>query len=164
MRIALDAMGGDHAPREIIRGVSAGLQYLSGGDEIHLYGPQERVEAEAAALELHDPRVKLRHCPTVIEMNEAPVEALRHKRDSSIMQMAAAAGKGELDAIISAGNTGAFAAACQLRIKPIKGVSRPGIAVVMPRPFSASPSRRSAWCPSARKRSRAISSSGRPAT
>jgi glycerol-3-phosphate acyltransferase PlsX len=68
----------------------------------------------------------------VIEMTEAPVEALRHKRDSSIVRMAVAAGKGELDALISAGNTGAFAAACQLRIKPIKGVSRPGIAVVMP--------------------------------
>jgi glycerol-3-phosphate acyltransferase PlsX len=132
MRIAVDAMGGDHAPREIIRGVAAGLRYLSDGDEIHLYGPQERVEAECATLGLQDPRVRFCHCPSVIEMTEAPVEALRHKRDSSIVRMAVAAGKGELDALISAGNTGAFAAACQLRIKPIKGVSRPGIAVVMP--------------------------------
>ncbi len=132
MRIAVDAMGGDHAPREIIRGVSAGLQYLSEGDEIHLYGPQQRLEAECTPLGLRDPRVRFRDCPSVIEMNEAPLEALRHKRDSSIVRLATAAGNGELDAIISAGNTGAFAAACQLRIKPIKGVSRPGIAVVMP--------------------------------
>lgn len=132
MRIAVDAMGGDFAPREIVRGVAAGLRYLSDGDEIALYGPEERVTPECTALGLNDPRVKLRHCPSVIEMYEAPVEALKHKRDSSIVQMAVAAGKGELDALISAGNTGAFAAACQLRIKPIKGVSRAGIAVVMP--------------------------------
>jgi len=132
MRVAVDAMGGDHAPREIIRGVAAGLKYLSDSDEVYLYGPQERVEAECEALGLSDPRVKLHHCPSVIEMHEAPVVALRRKRDSSIVRMAVAAGKGELDALISAGNTGAFAAACQLRIKTIKGVSRPGIAVVMP--------------------------------
>ena len=45
MRIAVDAMGGAHAPREIVRGVAIGLQYLSDEDELHLYGPQERVEA-----------------------------------------------------------------------------------------------------------------------
>ena len=132
MRIALDAVGGDHAPREIILGVANGLTYLKPDDEVYLYGPQEVVEAECAACELNDPRINIRHCPSVIEMNEPPIEALRAKRDSSIVRMAAAAGKGKLDAIISAGNTGAFAAACQLRIKPIKGVTRPGIAVVMP--------------------------------
>ena len=132
MRIAIDAMGGDHAPREIVRGVAAGLRYLSETDEVHMYGPRERVEAECAKLSLSDPRVKLRDCPGVIEMDEAPLEALRQKRDSSIVRLATEAGKGGLDAIISAGNTGAFAAACQLRIKPIKGVSRAGIAVVMP--------------------------------
>lgn len=132
MRIAVDAMGGDHAPREIIRGVAAGLRYLSADDVITLYGQQDLVETECSALQLTDPRVELHHCPTVIEMHESPLEALRHKRDSSIVRMAGDAGKGKLDAIISAGNTGAFAAACQLRIKPVKGVSRPGIAVVMP--------------------------------
>jgi glycerol-3-phosphate acyltransferase PlsX len=132
MRIAVDAMGGDHAPREIVRGVAAGLSYLSEGDEVLLYGPREPVEAECAAHGLSDPRVGFRHCTAVIEMDEPPVEALRHKRDSSILRMATEAGKGELDALISAGNTGAFAAACQLRIKTIRGVSRPGIAVVMP--------------------------------
>lgn len=65
-------------------------------------------------------------------MDDSPVEAVRNKRDSSIVRLASAAGRGELDAIISAGNTGAFAAACQFKIKPISGVSRPGIAVVMP--------------------------------
>ena len=132
MRIAVDAMGGDHAPREIIRGVAAGLRHLGEGDVVYLYGPQQQVAGECAALDLTDKRVEIRDCPSVIQMNELPVEALRQKRDSSIVRMAVDAGKGELDALISAGNTGAFAAACQLRIKPIQGVSRAGIAVVMP--------------------------------
>jgi glycerol-3-phosphate acyltransferase PlsX len=132
MRLALDAMGGDHAPREIVRGVAAGLRYLSDDDVIYLYGIEDRIEAECSELGLDDPRVRIHHCPSVIEMHESPVEALRHKRDSSIVRMTVAAGKGKLDAVISAGNTGAFAASCQLRIKPIKGVSRAGIAVVIP--------------------------------
>ena len=70
-------------------------------------------------------------------MHDTPVEALRQKRDSSIVRMAVAGAHGEVDALISAGNTGAFAAACQLKLGPVEGVSRPGIAVVMPT-FTAS--------------------------
>lgn len=132
MRIAVDAMGGDHAPREIILGAQRGLRFLTDKDEIVLYGPAERVEAECRAQGLNDPRIRIQPCTQVIEMREPPIEALRQKRDSSIMRMAVAAGAGEVDALISAGNTGAFAAACQLKIRPIDGVSRPGIAVVMP--------------------------------
>lgn len=132
MRIGVDAMGGDHAPREIIRGVQQGLEYLAAADELLLYGPQDVIAAECAASGLSDPRVRTVHCSQAIEMDESPVEALRQKRDSTIARLAQAAGTGELDVIISAGNTGAFVAASQLRIKPIAGVSRPGIAVVMP--------------------------------
>ncbi len=132
MRIAVDAMGGDHAPREIIRGVAAGLSYLDPADQLLLYGPREVVEAELRTANLQDPRVQVVACAQLIEMHESPVDALRQKRDSSIVRMAVDAGKGEVDALLSAGNTGAFAAACQLRIKPIPGVSRPGIAVLMP--------------------------------
>lgn len=132
MRIAVDAMGGDHAPREIIRGVADGVQQLSSDDQIILYGPEDTVAAECRACELTDPRVVIEHCSQVIEMHDSPVEALKQKRDSAMVKMASAAGKGRLDALISAGNTGAFVAACQLRIRTIKGVSRPGIAIVMP--------------------------------
>ncbi|MFO0837340.1 MAG: phosphate acyltransferase PlsX [Phycisphaerae bacterium] len=132
MRIALDAMGGDHAPREILRGAAAGIRHLADDDRLVLYGPRERIEPEIRSVGLSDPRVEIAHCAQTIEMDESPVDALRQKRDSSIVRMANDAGKGELDAIISAGNTGAFAAACQLKIKPIPGVSRPGIAVLLP--------------------------------
>lgn len=132
MRIGVDAMGGDFAPGEIVRGAAAGLRFLGPQDELVLYGPQEVLEAECRAAELTDGRVRLRGCPQVIGMHDHPVEALKTKRDSSIVRMASEAGKNTVDAIISAGNTGAFAAACQLRIGAIPGVSRPGIAVVMP--------------------------------
>lgn len=132
MRIAVDAMGGDHAPREIIRGVAAGLRYLGAADELVLYGTAEAMTGELKEAGCNDSRVKTVACTQVIEMHDHPVEAVRTKRDSSILRMASAAGAGEVDALISAGNTGAFAAACQFKIKPIRGVSRPGIAVVMP--------------------------------
>ncbi len=132
MRIGMDAMGGDHAPAEIVRGVELGLRHLGPQDEILLYGLREAVEAECRAANLNDPRVRIEPCSQVIGMDEPPVDALRHKRDASIVRLAVAAGRRELDAIISAGNTGAFAAACQLKIGPVGGVSRPGIAVVMP--------------------------------
>lgn len=132
MRIAVDAMGGDHAPREIVRGAAQGLRYLADEDQLVLYGVQETIEAELRELSISDARISIVHCPSVIGMEDSPVEALKAKRDSSIVRMASAAGKDELDGLISAGNTGAFVAACQLRIKPLEGVSRPGIAVLLP--------------------------------
>ncbi|MBK9126831.1 MAG: phosphate acyltransferase PlsX [Phycisphaerales bacterium] len=132
MRIGLDAMGGDHAPREVVGGAQVGLGHLRPGDELVLYGPEEQVAAECRQLGLTDPRVRIVHCPEWIEMKESPVEALRQKRRSSIAVMAGDAAKGELDGLISAGNTGAFAAACHLRLGTIPGVSRPGIAILMP--------------------------------
>lgn len=132
MRIGIDAVGGDHAPREVIRGVQWGLRFIGPQDEIVLYGPEDVVQTQCREFELSDPRVRLEHCSQVIEMTDSPVDALRQKRDSSIVRMANAAAKREVDAVISAGHTGAFAAACQLKIGVIKGCSRPGIAIIMP--------------------------------
>ncbi|MEW6253071.1 MAG: phosphate acyltransferase PlsX [Planctomycetota bacterium] len=132
MRIGMDAMGGDHAPREVVRGVVAGLRYLSSDDRLVLFGPRGTVEEECRAAGLADGRVQLIDAPQIIEMDEPPIEAVRQKRNSSIVAMAVAAGADQLDAVISAGNTGAFAAAAQLKIGALEGVSRPGIAVVMP--------------------------------
>lgn len=132
MRIAVDAMGGDHAPREIVCGAIEGLSHLDADDRLLLYGQEDLIRPELDALGPIDPRVEIVQCTQRIEMGDSPVEALRQKRDASIVRMAAAAGKGELDALISAGNTGAFVAASQLRIRTLPGVARPGIAVTMP--------------------------------
>jgi glycerol-3-phosphate acyltransferase PlsX len=132
VRIALDAMGGDHAPREILLGALGGLRHLGPDDQLILFGPQQTVETELANLGISDTRLRIHNCTQIIEMGESPVEAVRQKRDSTIVQMAVAAGAGQIDALISAGNTGAFAAACQFKTGVIEGVSRPGIAIVMP--------------------------------
>ena len=131
MRIGLDAMGGDMAPGEIIAGALASLDELN-GDQLVLFGD------EAAILDcLGDPsrwreKISIQHAPEIVAMDDPPVEALRKKRRSSIALMAKAAAQGELDVVISAGNTGAYVAACQLRMRTLPGVLRPGITVVFP--------------------------------
>ncbi|HOA74073.1 MAG TPA: phosphate acyltransferase PlsX [Phycisphaerae bacterium] len=131
MRIGVDAMGGDYAPREIVRGALEAVPQLN-GHQLVLVGDQAAIEAEMSRLDQAPAAVEIVHASQVIGMDEVPVEAVRTKRDSSIVKLANMAGKHELDAIISAGNTGAFAAASQLRMGLIPGVVRSGIAVVLP--------------------------------
>ncbi|NLE30564.1 MAG: phosphate acyltransferase PlsX [Phycisphaerae bacterium] len=134
MRLAIDAMGGDYAPKEIVAGAVLALDLLTEDDRLVLIGQEDRIRTEFAALDQwnNDPRIEIVHTRDIIEMGDHPVEALRQKRDNSISRMAQMAADGEADAVISAGNTGACVAACQMKIRPIKGVSRPGIAVVIP--------------------------------
>lgn len=132
MRIAIDAMGGDYAPAQIVRGAVEGIQFLSSGDEIVLIGKEDAIQAHLPAETKSHPQIKIHHCPEVIEMDDSPVEALRQKKNSSIMVMAKLASEGQVDAVISAGNTGACAAACQLKMRTLGSVQRPGIAVVLP--------------------------------
>jgi glycerol-3-phosphate acyltransferase PlsX len=131
MRIAIDAMGGDHAPAEIVRGAVEGLSYLGPGDELVLLGREDEVRAHLGADSTHK-QISIHHCPEVIDMDDSPVEAIRQKKNSSIMIMAKLASEGKVHAVISAGNTGACAAACQLKMRTLAGVQRPGIAVVLP--------------------------------
>ncbi len=138
MRIAVDAMGGDHAPAEIVTGALQGLSFLGSADELVLIGHREAIEpllpgSSAAGEPTSDgPRVIVHHAPDVIGMDESPVEALRQKKQSSIAVMAKLAAGHDVDAVISAGNTGACAAACQLKMRTLGAVQRPGIAVVLP--------------------------------
>jgi glycerol-3-phosphate acyltransferase PlsX len=131
MRIGIDAMGGDYAPREIVRGALEALPSLK-NHELVLVGDRAAIEAEIARCDKPRDCVSIVHTSQVIGMDDIPVEAVKTKRDSSIVKLASMAGKGEFDAVISAGNTGAWAAACQLRMGLIPGVIRSGIAVVLP--------------------------------
>ena len=133
IRVAVDAMGGDHAPSAIVRGAIQALaedpelQLLLVGDE----GVVRR-EVDAAKPGPHAGRIRIVHASQVVGMDEPPVEALKTKKDSSLVKMAALAAEGQADAVLSAGNTGAFAAAAQFLMKPLACVSRPGIAVTIP--------------------------------
>jgi glycerol-3-phosphate acyltransferase PlsX len=131
MRIGVDAMGGDYAPREIVRGAVEALSSMN-GHELVLVGDEKVINHELERHGLKAGRLHVVHTTQIIEMGEVPVEAVRQKKDSSICRMAQMASRRELDGIISAGNTGAFAAASQLRMRLLPGVSRTGIAVVLP--------------------------------
>lgn len=132
-RIAVDAMGGDHAPHAIVRGALTAC----GEDpdlELLLVGQRETIEplvADQADAKIAQ-RVRLVPASQVIGMDESPVEALRQKKDSSLAVLARLGAEREVDAVVSAGNTGAFAAACQVRMRPLPCIDRPGIAVTIP--------------------------------
>ena len=132
MRIAIDAMGGDHAPAEIIHGAILALDLLAPADELILVGNPEVIKAAAGPALAAHPNVRIEPASQVILMDDSPVEAVRSKRDSSIVRMVKLAAGGRADAIISAGNTGALVAAGVLMLKPLPGVERPGIAVTIP--------------------------------
>ena len=132
MRIAIDAMGGDHAPEEIIKGAIEAKDLLDADDEIVLIGDTEIIRSHLKSLGSGPDVFRIIHAPDVIGMDEPPVESLRKKRKSSIAVMARSVSHKQVDTVLSAGNTGACVAACQLRIKNLEGVHRPGIAVVLP--------------------------------
>lgn len=132
MRIAIDAMGGDHAPQEIIKGALEANTLLDKDDELVLVGVQEIIESQLSVMGANADDVTIVDAPEIIGMDEPPVEALRTKRKSSIAIMAKMASKKQVDAVISAGNTGACVAAYQLRMRNLEGVNRPGIAAVLP--------------------------------
>ncbi len=135
MRIGIDVMGGDNAPDEILKGCFAALPKLADVDRLVLIGDGD-VIAEAVKERGIDPsKIEIVATTEVIGMDESPVEAVRTKKDSSIVQMARLASHkldNKLAAVISAGNTGACVAAAQLHMRRLDGVIRPGIAVTVP--------------------------------
>jgi glycerol-3-phosphate acyltransferase PlsX len=130
MRVAVDAMGGDHAPREIVAGAVLAAREL--GVEVILAGPPERVTAELRAHRAADLPVRVEEAPEVIEMAEAPAMALRRKRRASVVVAVDLVRRGTADAMVSAGNTGAAMAAALLTLGRIEGIDRPAIAAVLP--------------------------------
>ncbi|MHC4618472.1 MAG: phosphate acyltransferase PlsX [Planctomycetota bacterium] len=132
MRIAIDAMGGDNAPDEIIAGALESIESLAETDELILVGPAEVIEPRLPSVESREGIISVVEATEVIGMDEAPIESLRRKVKSSIAVLAKLAKRNQADAVISAGNTGACVAAFQMRMRNLPGVNRPGIAVVFP--------------------------------
>jgi glycerol-3-phosphate acyltransferase PlsX len=136
MRIALDAMGGDYAPGPIVAGAVEAV--LDHEDLVTvLVGHEERIRAELAkAPDAPLDRLPIVHAAESIGMNEKPVEALRKKRDNSISRSWGLMAAGEVQAIVSAGNTGAMVASALFAGERAKmflpGVRRPGIAAIFP--------------------------------
>jgi glycerol-3-phosphate acyltransferase PlsX len=127
MIIAVDGMGGDNAPKEIIEGVYQALAEFS-DLQIQLYGNQESMDPY---LKNHD-RLEVIHCEEVILAEDDPVRAVRRKKDSSMVRMAQAVKEGRADACVSAGNTGALMSAGLFVVGRIEGVDRPALAPTLP--------------------------------
>jgi len=125
-------MGGDYAPRSVVEG--AVLAALDARDRYRLVlvGDERRISEEFRYIETDIPKIDVIHASQIIEMHESPVESLKKKKDSSIVVLTKLLGKGELDGIVSAGNTGAFMASALLNVGKIKGVIRPTIGTYMP--------------------------------
>lgn len=135
MRLAVDAMGGDHAPDAIIKGCVDGLGALDADDRLLLVGPPDVIEEVLRERGVEDERLQIVPAAETIGMDESPVEAVRAKKDSSIVRMCQLAGRREkhpVDAVISAGNTGAFVSAATMQMRRLRGVHRPGIAATVP--------------------------------
>ena len=132
MRIAIDAMGGDFAPREIVKGAVEAARGLSGIDKLFLVGDETAIRAELALYGETPACIEIRHASEVVEMGESPALALRRKKDSSISRAVELVKNGEAGAIFSAGSTGAAVAASTLRLRTLENVDRPAIATVMP--------------------------------
>ena len=134
MRIAIDAMGGDDAPDAIIAGVLESIEFLAEDDELILVGPENEIESRLPSKLPRGSKISVVDAPDIIAMDDVPIESLRRKPKSSIPTIAKLAKRGQADAVISAGNTGACVAAFQMRMRNLPGVNRPGIAVVFPTP------------------------------
>lgn len=135
MRIALDVMGGDHAPEAPLKGAIGALPLLEPTDELVLLGDAALIERGLAAASVNDRRIRIVATRNEIAMDDHPVEAVRTKVESSIVTMNRMADRRQADAVevvISAGNTGACVAASQMFMRRLPGVHRPGIAVVVP--------------------------------
>jgi len=130
VRIALDAMGGDHSPHEIVKGaLLAAAEYPV---EIILVGQEEVVRKELAAVEKTPRNIDVFDAREVVEMDDTAVAPLRRKRNSSVRVCANLVAEGRADAFVSAGNTGATWTSARFVMGMIEGVSRPALAAILP--------------------------------
>lgn len=134
MRIAVDAMGGDFAPREIVAGALRAAEELPGIEKIFLVGQEAAVSRELAKCGPTPGNVEIFNATEVVGMDENPANAIRRKKDSSIGRAVDLVKRGQADAMMSAGNTGAVVVAATLKLRTLDGIDRPAIATVMPSP------------------------------
>lgn len=130
LRIGLDAMGGDHAPKAVIEGALLALERIEGS--IVLFGDAGMIEKELVSKRYDAERIDIVHCTEVIESDDQPVKAIKAKKDSSMVRGFDALKAGQVDAFISAGNTGALLAGGSLKIGRVRGIKRPALTTAYP--------------------------------
>lgn len=136
MRIAIDVMGGDHAPDAILEGALNAVPLLGPQDRIYLVGDRQVIEEGIAERGLRgDSRLVVEPTTEVVGMADSPVDAIRNKPNSSLARtiwLGSSRAPDPVDVVLSAGNTGACVSAAQMSMRRLPGVHRPGIAVTIP--------------------------------
>ena len=132
MKIAIDAMGGDNAPEEIMKGACAALREKSSIEKMIFVGDQDKIK-NLIEPDLLD-RTEIIHTTEIIGMDEHPAQAYRQKRNASICLASKLVKEGKADAVVSAGSTGAQLVAGLFEIGRLRGVKRPVIAATLPTP------------------------------
>lgn len=130
MRIILDGMGGDNAPGEIVKGAVEASKLIE--DEIVIVGDGDKIEFQLKKYKYSDEKISVKHASEVIENDDAPVRAVRRKKDSSMVVGLNMVKSREGDLFISAGNTGALMAGALFNLGRIQGIDRPAIASIYP--------------------------------
>ena len=130
MRIILDGMGGDNAPVEIVKGAVEASKLIE--EEIVIVGDGDKIEFQLKKYKYSDEKISVKHASEVIENDDAPVRAVRRKKDSSMVVGLNMVKSGEGDLFISAGNTGALMAGALFNLGRIQGIDRPAIASIYP--------------------------------
>jgi glycerol-3-phosphate acyltransferase PlsX len=132
MRIAVDVMGGDHGSGVVIDGVRQALAAYQQITELHLVGQQKEIESALQQARCKDPRLRIVHASEVITMEDKPLDAVRRKKDCSMVRAMELVRDGKAEAVISPGNTGAIITSATLKLRRLEGIDRPAIACVMP--------------------------------
>ncbi|HEY2711644.1 MAG TPA: phosphate acyltransferase PlsX [Chthoniobacterales bacterium] len=132
MKIALDAMGGDFGPPNLVGGAVMALRDYPQIEKLFLVGDTPQIEAELKKHNCHDRRIEIVHSTQVVAMTDGAVDSVRRKKDSSVSRAIDLVKKGEAAAIVSAGHTGAAVAATTIKLRTLPGIDRPGIAAVIP--------------------------------
>ena len=130
MKIGFDGMGGDHGPLETVKGAIDALSIVQ--STIVIYGDEAKLNNELSKYKYDKNRIEIVHTTEVIENDDKPVKAIKTKGDSSMVVGLKALRKGEIDAFVSAGNTGALLAGGLLKVGRIKGISRPALCTIYP--------------------------------
>ncbi len=133
-RIAVDAMGGDLGPGEVVAAVKLALSQYASLNAITLVGDQTLLNPLIADAGLaRHPRLSVLHASEVITMEDKPLNALKRKKDSSMVRAIELVKNREAGVVVSCGNTGALMAGGTLRLRPMEGIARPALAAICPR-------------------------------
>ncbi|MBN9689481.1 MAG: phosphate acyltransferase PlsX [Verrucomicrobia bacterium] len=132
MRLAVDVMGGDQGPAELLHGIRLGLAADPSIQTVFVVGREAELRPLAQSIGLTDSRIQYHNATEVLTMEDDPTVAVRRKKDSSLLQALTLVSDEKADAAISSGNTGALVAGATFRLGRLEGVKRPSFACVMP--------------------------------